>query len=76
MSIHSCNTSPQQYFPFYYYPERAIDLELFIDAIIYREDAGTTVTMLNGDPLSFAEFCFLIYLYQQIQQHEQDLKQE
>ena len=70
----SHNTSPCQYSPSYCYPKRTINLELFMDAVFQREDAGTAVTMLNGDPVLFSEFCFLNYLFQQIQRHEQDLE--
>ena len=32
--------------------------------------------MLNGDPVLFAEFCFLNYLFQQTQRHKHDLEWE
>ena len=47
-----------------------------MDAVFWREDAGAAVTMLNGDLVLFSEFCFLDYLFQQIQRHEQDLEWE
>ena len=55
----SRNTSPHQYSPSYRYPDRIIDLELFMDAIFRREDAGAAIMTLNGDPLLFSEFFFL-----------------
>ena len=72
----SRNTSPRQYSPSYRYPDRIIDLELFMDAIFRREDAGAAIMTLNGDPLLFSEFCFLDFIFQQIRRHEQDLEQE
>ena len=63
-------------FPSYRYPDRIIDIELFMDAIFRREDAGAAIMTLNGDPLLFSEFCFLDFLFQQIRQHEQDLERE
>ena len=62
----SRNTSPRQYSPSYRYPDRIIDLELFMDAIFRREDAGAAIMTLNGDPLLFSEFCFLDFIFQQI----------
>ena len=56
----SHNTFPQQYSPSYGYPEQTIDLKLFMDAVFWREDAGATVTMLNGDLVLFSEFRFLL----------------
>ena len=70
MSNPSYNTSPPQHSPSYQFPEQTIDLKLFIDATIHREDAGIVVTMLEGDPVSFAKYCFLDYLCQQIQRHK------
>ena len=68
MSIPSNNTSPACHSPSYQYPEQTIDLELFINATHQREDARTTITMMGGDPIAFAEHCFINYLCQ----HEQD----
>ena len=72
----SRNTSPHQYSPSHCYPDQIIDLELFMDAIFRREDAGAAIMTLNGDPLLFSEFCFLDFLFQQIRRHEQDLERE
>ena len=72
----SRNTSQHQYSPSYRYPDRIIDLELFMDAIFRREDAGAAIMTLNSDPLLFSEFCFLDFLFQQIRQHKQDLERE
>ena len=72
----SRNTSPHQYSPSYRYPNQIINLELVMDAIFRREDAGAAIMTLNGDPLLFSEFCFLDFLFQQIRRHEQDLEWE
>ena len=53
-----------------------IDLDLFIDSTIQRKDAGIVITMLGGDPTSFAQYCFLDYLCQQVRQHEHNLEWE
>ena len=52
----SHNTSSLWHSPSYQFPEWTID------TTIHREDAGITITMLGGDPVSFAEYCFLGYL--------------
>ena len=53
-----------------------IDLKLYVNMTIQREDATIAVTMIGGDPVAFAKYCFINYLCQQVRQHEQDLEWE
>ena len=62
MLIPSHNTSPPQHSPSYQFLKHTIDLDLFIDTTIHRENAGIAMTMLGGNPVSFAKYCFLDYL--------------
>ena len=75
MLIPSNNSSLFCHSPSYQYPEWMINIELFINTTIWRKDAAVTVTMIRGDPVAFAEYCFINYLCQQVLWHEQDLEQ-
>ena len=74
--IPSNKSSPSQNSPSYQYPEQTINLELFINATIQREDTAITVTMIGGNPVAFAKYCFINYLCQQVLWHEWDLEQK
>ena len=59
---HSVSSSSAHYSPSHHYTGRYITPESFTDAIAQQDHLASAVTLLQGDPVSFAEFVFLDYL--------------
>ena len=59
---HSVSSSSARYSPSYHYTGQYITPESFADTIAQRDHLASAVTLLQGNPVFFAEFVFLDYL--------------
>ena len=70
---HSVSSSSARYSPSHHYTGWYITPESFADAIAQQDHLASAVALLQGDPVSFAEFVFLDYLCCNLQKIRQNL---
>ena len=70
---HSASSSSAQYSPSHHFVGHYITPEGFADAIAQRDHLASAVALLQGDPVSFAEFVFLNYLCRDLRKIRQNL---
>ena len=70
---HSATSSSARYLPSYHYAGCYITPKSFAQAIAQRDHLASAVALLQGDPVSFAEFVFLDYLCRDLQKIKQNL---
>ena len=59
---YSATSSSPRYSPSHHFAGHYITPESFADAVSQRDHLAQAVALLQGDPVSFAEFIFLDYL--------------
>ena len=70
---HSASSSSARYSPSHHFVGHYITPESFADAIAQRDHLASAVALLQGDPVSFAEFVFLDYLCRDLRRIRQNL---
>ena len=70
---HSVSSSPVWYSPSHHYAGQYISPESFANAIERHDHLASAVALLQGDPISFAEFVFLDYLCHDLWKIRQNL---
>ena len=73
ISHHSASSSSARYLPSHHFVGHYITPESFADAIAQRDHLASAVALLQGDPISFAEFVFLDYLCHDLRRIRQNL---
>ena len=70
---HSVSSSSARYSPSHHYTGRYITPESFANTIAQQDHLASAVTLLQGNPVSFAEFVFLDYLCRDLRKIRQNL---
>ena len=70
---YSVTSSSPRYLPSHYFAGHYITPESFADAVSQRDHLAQAVALLEGDPVSFAEFVFLDYLCHDLRKIRQNL---
>ena len=70
---YSVSSSSARYSPSHHFVGHYITPESFADAIAQQDHLASAVALLQGDPVSFAEFVFLDYLCRDLQKIRQNL---
>ena len=70
---HSASSSSARYSPSHHFVGHYITPESFADAITQQDHLASAVALLQGDPVSFAEFVFLDYLCCDLRKIRQNL---
>ena len=70
---HSVSSSSARYSPSHHFVGHYITPESFTNAISQRDHLASAVALLQGDPVSFAEFVFLNYLCRDLRKIRQNL---
>ena len=70
---HSASSSSARYLPSHHFVRHYITPESFTDAIAQQDHLASAVALLQGDPVSFAEFVFLDYLCHDLRKIRQNL---
>ena len=70
---HSASSSSAHYLPSFHFAGQYITPESFANAIAQRDHLASAVALLQGNPISFAEFVFLDYLCHDLQKIRQNL---
>ena len=70
---HSVSSSSACYSPSHHYTRKYITPESFANTIAQWDHLASAVTLLQGDPISFAEFIFLDYLCHDLHKIKQNL---
>ena len=70
---HSAFSSSAHYSPSHHFAGHYITPDSFADAVSQRDHLASAVALLQGDPVSFAEFVFLDYLCHDLRKIRQNL---
>ena len=70
---HSASSSSARYSPSHHFVGHYITPKSFTDTIAQRDHLASAVALLQGDPVSFAEFVFLDYLCHNLRKIRQNL---
>ena len=70
---HSASSSSAHYSPSHHFVGHYITPESFTDTVAQRDHLASAIALLQGDPVSFAEFVFLDYLCHNLQEIKQNL---
>ena len=70
---YSATSSSPRYSPSHHFTGHYITPESFADALAQRDHLASAVALLQGDPVSFAEFVFLDYLCHDLRKIRQNL---
>ena len=70
---YSATSFSPHYLPSHYFAGHYITPESFADAVSQRDHLAQAVALLQGDPVSFAEFVFLDYLCRDLRKIRQNL---
>ena len=70
---HSVSSSSARYSPSHHFAGHYITPESFANAITQRDHLASAVALLQGDPVSFAEFVSLDYLCRDLRKSKQNL---
>ena len=70
---YSATSSSPRYSPSHHFAGHYITPESFADAVSQQDHLAQAVALLEGDPVSFAEFVFLDYLCRDLRKIRQNL---
>ena len=70
---YSATSSSPHYSPSHHFAGHYINPESFANAVSQQDHLAQAVALLQGDPVSFAEFVFLDYLCRDLRKIKQDL---
>ena len=73
---YSVTSSSPRYLPSHHFAGHYINPESFADAVSQRDHLAQAVALLEGDPVSFAEFVFLDYLCHDLRKIQQNLQEQ
>ena len=73
---YSVTSFSPQYSPSHHFAGHYINPESFADAVSQRDHLAQAVALLEGNPVSFAEFVFLDYLCRDLRKIRQNLQEQ